>query len=352
MTMVITKTAVSGNSDIVLDESGTPNAKYWSGTVNQIRMDYEALQYHSSRNVIRLEERAGQLQIHGRHRTGLVILPSGRRIILRTKLAGVTLLDWLVYLGEFPDFQAWNQLGNVKPADDWQHVLAKLFLAQLEIVTRWHLRKDFIKLEIESPQVRGRILAGKLAQHPWRMPQLPQVVRGRSYNTPANRMLAAALGQVVFLLSKLDNDSSKLFYRLRNEWAQIAGEEIDRQRVIADSFAAAPSGYGDALQLARLILIGAAMDPQSGWGGQSFTLSLAGIWERALRKMFSELSQSTGWRLAPAAKRVRPWDDANGENDPKRVMIADLLLQKGSQRWVLDAKYKRDFGTESRNDRF
>jgi len=315
-------------------------------------MDYEALQYHVSRNVIRIVEQSGQLQIHGRHRTGVLILPSGRRIVLRTKLAGVTLLDWLVYLGEFPDFQAWNQLGNVTLDDDWQHLLAKLFLAELEIVTRWHLRKDFVKLNIESPLVRGRIQAGKLAQHLWRMPRLPQVVRGRSYDTPANRMLAAALGQVVFLMSKLDTESSKLFYRLRSEWAQIAGEEIDRQRVIVDGFAAAPSGYANALQLARLILIGAAMDPQSGWGGQSFTLSLAGIWERALRKMCSELSSTTGWRLAPAAKRVRAWDDATGENDPSRLMIADILLQRGSQRWVLDAKYKRDFGSESRSDRF
>jgi 5-methylcytosine-specific restriction endonuclease McrBC regulatory subunit McrC len=139
---------------------------------------------------------------------------------------------------------------------------------------------------------------------------------------------------------------------LRSEWAHIVGEEIDRLRVIADSFATSPSGYSNALQLARLILTGAAMDSQSGWGGQSFTLSLAGIWERALRKMCSELSPITGWRLAPSSKRVRLWVDASSENDPNRSMIADLLLQRGSQRWVLDAKYKRDFGSESRNDRF
>lgn len=33
-------------------------------------------------------------------------------------------------------------------------------------------------------------------------------------------------------------------------------------------------------------------------------------------------------------------------------MIADILLQRDGKRWVLDAKYKRDFGNESRNDRF
>ena len=33
-------------------------------------------------------------------------------------------------------------------------------------------------------------------------------------------------------------------------------------------------------------------------------------------------------------------------------MRADTLLKKGEERWVLDAKYKRSFGNESRNDRF
>ncbi len=94
------------------------------------------------------------------------------------------------------------------------------------------------------------------------------------------------------------------------------------------------------------------MDTNSGWGGQVFTISLAGIWERSLRQMCKELAPITGWRCLPARARIRPWDDAAGENDRNRLMIADILLQRDSERWVLDAKYKRDFGSESRNDRF
>jgi hypothetical protein len=96
----------------------------------------------------------------------------------------------------------------------------------------------------------------------------------------------------------------------------------------------------------------AAMDSKSGWGGQSFTLSLAGVWERGIRKMCNELSPATGWRSLPSKNRIRPWDDANGQDDPDRLMISDILLQRGTERWVLDAKYKCDFGNESRNDRF
>ena len=142
-------------------------------------------------------------------------------------------------------------------------------------------------------------------------------------------------------------------FRLRNDWSDITVDDIDRHQVISEGLTSAPAGYGSALlQLARLILLGAAMDSKSGWGGQSFTLSLAGIWERSVRQMCKQLAPVTGWRSLPSNKRVRSWDDATGENDPNRLMIADILLQRDDERWVLDAKYKRDFGNESRNDRF
>jgi 5-methylcytosine-specific restriction endonuclease McrBC regulatory subunit McrC len=338
--------------DILIDEAGSPAPVMWTGTASSLGKDLDSIRFHAERNVIGLEERSGTVLIKGKHRTGIVLLPSGRRIVLRTKLPGIVLLDWLVYLGEFPDFQHWSKHGNVTADDDWQKVLLKLFLLELDIVTRWHLRKDFVKLHIESSQVRGRILAGTLATRIWRLPEMPQVVRGSSFNTPANRMLSLALGQVLLFKQDLDDSARKLLFRLRNDWSDITVDDIDRHQVVADGLTSAPAGYSNALQLARLILFGAAMDSKSGWGGQSFTLSLAGIWERSVRQMCKELAPITGWRSLPSSKRIRTWDDVIGENDPNRLMIADVLLQRESEQWVLDAKYKRDFGNESRNDRF
>lgn len=338
--------------DIVIDEAGSADPLEWIGTATSLGNDLDAIRFHADRNVFCLEERSGTVVIKGRHRTGIVYLPSGRRIVIRTKLPGIVLLDWLVYLGEFPDFQHWSQIGNVAAEDDWQKVLLKLFLLELDVVTRWHLRKDFVKLHIESSQVRGRVLAGKLATRIWRLPQMPQIVRGRSFDNPANRMLALALKQVVLLQKHLDENSRNLLFRIRSDWSEITVDDVDRHQVVADGLTSVPSGYVNALQLARLILFGAAMDSKSGWGGYSFTLSLAGVWERGLRQMCKELAPLTGWRSLPARNRFRPWDDANGDNDPNRMMIADILLQRDSERWVLDAKYKRDFGSEGRNDRF
>lgn len=338
--------------DIVIDEAGSTDSLEWTGTASSLGNDLDAIRFHADRNVYGLEERSGNVVIKGKHRTGIVLLPSGRRIVLRTKLPGIVLLDWLVYLGEFPNFQHWSQVGNVAADDDWQKVLLKLFLLELDVVTRWHLRKDFVKLHIESSRVRGKVLAGNLATKIWRLPQMPQIVRGRSFDSPANRMLALALKQAVLFQKHLDDNSRKLLFRLRSDWSEITVNDVDRHQVVADGLTSAPAGYGNALQLARLILFGAAMDSKSGWGGHSFTLSLAGIWERSVRQMCKELTPMTGWRSLHASKRVRSWDDAIGENDPNRVMIADILLQREDERWVLDAKYKRNFGNESRNDRF
>jgi len=348
----MTRHSVQVVPDIVIDEAGSSEPLEWTGTANSLGNDLDAIRFHADRNVFGLEERSGNVVIKGIHRTGIVLLPSGRRIVLRTKLPGIVLLDWLVYLGEFPDFQHWSQTGNVAADDDWQKVLLKLFLLELDVVTRWHLRKDFVKLHIESSQVRGRVLAGTLATKIWRLPQMPQIVRGRSFDTPANRMLALALKQIVLLQKHLDDDARKLLFRLRSDWSEITVDDVDRHQVVADGLTSAPSGYGNALQLARLILFGAAMDSNSGWGGHSFTLSLAGVWERSLRQMCKELTPTSGWRSLPTGKRIRQWNDAIGENDPNRSMIADILLQRNDERWVLDAKYKRDFGNESRNDRF
>ena len=68
--------------------------------------------------------------------------------------------------------------------------------------------------------------------------------------------------------------------------------------------------------------------------------------------MCQDLSPQTGWKVASRSQSVRLWDDALGADDPYRSLIADTSLRRGNERWVLDAKYKRSFGNEDRNDRF
>ena len=96
----------------------------------------------------------------------------------------------------------------------------------------------------------------------------------------------------------------------------------------------------------------AVLDPKSTMGGQAFTLSMAAIWEGGLRRMLSESAGDTGWKLAPQNLCTRCWDDAPERGDTQRWMTADAIVERAGKRWVLDGKYKNEFGIESRADRF
>jgi len=87
-------------------------------------------------------------------------------------------------------------------------------------------------------------------------------------------------------------------------------------------------------------------------GGQAFTLPLAAMWEHALRRLCDDLAGATGWRRVNDVQRVRRWDDTAGRHDRNRWLIADAIVLRAASRWVLDAKYKREFADESRADRF
>jgi hypothetical protein len=161
-----------------------------------------------------------------------------------------------------------------------------------------------------------------------------------------------ALDKLPVLLASEQQNDRKMLACVRDLWAQVSREITDPFTAVTESQWASPPGYLAALQLARLILMGASLDPQSRLGGQAFTLSLSLIWERGLRRLFDELGAATGWKSILDTCRTRKWDDPVGQDDPSRWLTADVIGERGETRWVLDAKYKRAFGNESRSDRF
>lgn len=337
--------------DIVCYEVGSDEPP-WLGLRATLDLDWDALEDYARKGIIAINLSGGTISVSGTDRVGLIILPSGRRVIIRSKIGNLVLLDWLAYLGEFPPLDAWLTDAGLTTGDDFPVCIARLFLYELERITRLHFHKDYTPQILNASTIRGRILASRLSRRFKHLPRIPQQARLRTHDTTCNIVLALALDKLPVLLSAAVPDDRALLGQIRESWARVQRGIADPLGAVTEAQWTPPPGYRSGLQLARLILRGADLDPAVNLGGQAFTISLAQIWERSLRRMVFELCQETGWAGVPDAQRTRQWDDSAGRDDPGRWFTADVLATRNDTRWVLDAKYKRAFGNESRADRF
>ena len=335
--------------DITCGELGVPPSERWSESVALSPEDREAVAALEVGLLLQTRpvDDAPTFQLAGTDRVGFLQLPSGRRVVIRPKAGAVALLDWLAYLGDCPPLS--DQL--LQPAApggaDVHDLLAALYVRELERLTALHLRTDYVRSRVEAATVRGRVLAGALARGYHRLPAVPQAVRTRSPATPHNRLLAKALDRVAASAMGIRHQALALLDAFADIPRAAAG-------AVADSRWACPPGYGPAVQLASLILSGSSPDSDLHWPGPAFLVSLSSVWERALRRMLHDVRPQTGWNPVPDARRTRRWHDGPGLTQPMRWMTADAVVEspRGS-RWVLDAKYKPDFGgDEDRHDRF
>ena len=340
------------SDDIVCYEIGSGDMPAYSNSRRELGDDLTAISLLVGRGVIKVDVRGDQVAIRGVTHVGLVVLPSGRRLIIRSKVSTLKLLEWLAYLGEFPQLTSWLPDAGVTVGDEWHQCLGSLFLYFLECATRRHVRKSHVVLRADEPEIRGRVIGSALGRRLHRLPRVPQIQRRPSLDTPFNIVLALALDRLPVLLAGGRLNDRHRMARLREQWASIRRDIDDPLAAVTAAQWACPSGYREALQLARLILIGAVLDTSSNMGGQAFTLPMAKMWEKALRQMIAELAGETGWRMAAKEDHSRRWDDPTGRDDPTRWMTADVIVERANARWVLDAKYKCEFGDESRVDRF
>ena len=338
--------------DIVCFEVGSGDAPAWIGSRHALEDDWPAIERQAARGVIKLDVTGDAVTIRGATRVGLVVMSSGRRLVIRSKIPSLKLIEWLAYLGEFPRLTAWLSDAGVGIGNDWHQCLARLFLRALEIVTQRHVRKDYVSTATDRPEIRGRILIAALGRRLHRLPCVPQIQRQRTFDTPFNIVLALALDRLPAMLPDASDADRRRMARLREQWSSISRRSEDPASAVTAAQWACPAGYRDALQLARLILAGASLDPDSHMGGQSCTLPLAAVWEHSVQRMCDDLVDTTGWHRLSGTQRVRRWDDPVGHRDRNRWLIADVIVQRANSRWVLDAKYKCEFADESRADRF
>lgn len=337
--------------EIVCGEIGSDDAERWSEPVRLAAQDADAVGALEAEGILETLPEAGGVSVAGADHVGSLVLPTGRRLHIRPKVGDLVLVDWLAYLGDAPPVPPRPADGSFALRGNFAALLAHHFLAELEHITRRPLRPGFAQERHDSATVRGRLLPNALVRAYHRLPNLPQSRRSRTLDTSHHRVLAAALDRLPLLLPT-NAETAKRLGALMPEWAQVERPTGDVASTVAACASHCPPGYAPAVRLASLILLGASPSRAGATSGGAFLVSLANVWERALRRMCREVAPSTGWRPLPDAQRTKRWDDGPGLRDPTRWMTADVILTFGARRWVLDAKYKRGYGDEERNDRF
>jgi hypothetical protein len=82
--------------DIVCFELGSGQPP-WVGSSDSLNIDREAIKRLIHDGLIEVAEWDGDSHIAGVDRVGFVQLPSGRRLVIRSKIESLVLLEWLVY---------------------------------------------------------------------------------------------------------------------------------------------------------------------------------------------------------------------------------------------------------------
>jgi len=195
--------------DIVCFEEGSDQPPL-ANLVTVSQEDMKHLQLLSDNAVIALERVGDTVSVSGTDRVGMIVLPSGRRVVIRSKIDSLVLLDWLSYLGEFPPLEMWLPDAGVTTGDDFHTCIARLFLYELEKVTRLHLRKDYTPVMSDGTTIRGRILTARLYQRLHQLPFIPQRYRTRTFDTRYNIVLAVALDRLPMLLRNAFRDDRRV----------------------------------------------------------------------------------------------------------------------------------------------
>lgn len=335
-------------------EQGHDDRERWSSWWRPASGDVEALRDLESKRLLKLEHGAGgDVRIAGISSCGRARLPSGLMLDIRPKISAIRLVRWLVYTGTIPPLEGWEEDdGAISSGGAVLDVIARLFTRELTRVTRFHRRAGYVSMAAQTSAVRGRVEVKRLGKVADRLPSLPCTFRARTMDTLANRVLARALDATRALSTMRDREGT---WRGELEWLAREWRDIEREvghlgGSIQASLERPPIGYRAALRLARLMLLGGALDDERGEGGDLFLIDMSRVWEVGLRRMFDRWARGHGHRVATSSERWRPWSDSP-DTERARGLAVDAMVYAGRP-IILDAKYKRDYGRESREDRF
>lgn len=339
-------------SSIRCSEEGSSEHERWSSPWRPSQDDLAKLLELATDRVLKLELRGdGMVRVGGRDLCGRVRLPSGTILEIRTKIPVRTMLEWLAFTRALPELDEWSDGPALRAGGDVVSALVALYVHALTHLTRFHWRPGYAAARDQRADVRGRIDARRLASVAGHLPAFPCTYRERTMDTLPNRVLARALDAACNLVgSARDDDTARRLEWLAREWRDIDRDLTDLTSAIASAIAQPPLGYRTSLQIARLLLGGGATDSVDGDGGHLFVVKMNVVWEHAVRRLVAAWANEAGHRVATDGERTLHWE--NSDDDATARWLTPDALVFAKRAIVFDAKYKRAYGAESREDRF
>ena len=264
---------------------------------------------------------------------GTVLLPSGRRVVVRPKVEINSVFDLMAmaYRTLSPPPRIGASLAKRAEPSDW---LAIQLLAEIEFLLAQGLRRGYVDVQERLSFIRGRILWAQTARAspPTVIAELSDFVA----DTPENRLIRSVLESLALL---------RLQKEVRHRLADClsAFREVRFVRPTArlfDSIALSRLNrhYESTVELCKLYIEGAGVDDSLGeLTVPAFFVPMWRIFERAL---FAALRDATGMRVTSGPEFGSSFVHVAGEPAYAITLKPDVLIgPRTNPRLVVDAKY-------------
>lgn len=259
-------------------------------------------------------------------------------ILIKPRFGELFLFELLEVIFNFKFASSNHSLGKSSNDDDYiKRIIAKIWLTKLTQANKYGLPRTCRKKVFSGVQIKGKLNV--------RDSILPfkssKTLSSSSYEKTINPEIASVLYETYKKLSKsyglpqinqLPKNAIQIIHHL-----ELTRQQSQLRKVYYDTSKLPKiyQSYKDVIDLSLSILSNKTLNNSaSNKSGYSFFLDMAEIWEMYLLKIFQDKFSSDGWKVTSETLQTYKGTFYS------RKLIPDIVLRRGSEIAVFDAKYK------------
>lgn len=259
-------------------------------------------------------------------------------IIVKPRFGELFLFELLEVIFNFKFANSDHSLGKFNRSDDYiKRIIAKIWLTKLTQANKYGLPRANRKKIFSGAQIKGRLNV--------RDSILPykngKVLLSSRYEKIINPDIASVLYETYKKLSKsyglpqvnkLPKNAIQIIHHLELTHKK---SQIHKTHYNTSKLPKIYQSYKEVIDLSVSILSNKTLNNKaSNKSGYSFFLDMAEIWEMYLLKLFQDRFSTEGWKVT--SETIQAYKGSFYA----RKLIPDIVLRKGREIAVFDAKYK------------